>query len=87
MFLRNVTLDILQTLQQRSIQFSILRIFDSQYLYFYLEFLLDSIAASAIKQPHLTAPGLLVTPQMFPDGGCVKGRDHPGLPALAPGAD
>ena len=25
--------------------------------------------------------------QMLPDGGRVKGRHHPGLPALAPGAD
>ena len=40
----------------------------------YLEFFLDS-------------PCILVTTQVFPDGGGVKSRDHSGLLALAPGAD
>jgi len=62
MFLRNVTLDILQT----------------------LEFLLDSVATSAEEQPHLIGA---VLSQMLADGGRVKGRHHPGLPALAPRAD
>ena len=82
MFLRNVTLDILQTLQQRSIQYC--EYLNICKINIYLEFLLDSVAASAEEQPHLIGAVLF---QMLANGGRVKGRHHPGLPALAPRAD
>ena len=73
MFLRNVTLDILQTLQQRSIQYC--EYLNICKINIYLEFLLDSITAYAEEQPQLIGE---VLSQMLVYGG---------LSTLAPRAD
>ena len=50
----------------------------------YLELLFDSITAPAIEKPDLVATSILVTSQMFANGGGIKGCDH--VPALVTGA-
>ena len=71
--------DFIQTLQQRILRLN--KNLLCHHATFYLEFLFNPVAASAVEQSHLRVTPVLMRPQMLPDSGRVKCRDQARVPA------